>query len=66
METVKNEFGTIIDFDCAVAMMDGDLRESIAYDIAPCSDQEFFAAYCKAHVAKYGELFECAKANPVY
>lgn len=66
MITVKNEFGITIDFNSAAALMDDYLRESVAYDLAPCSEQEFFDAYCKAHLDQYGEPFECAKENPVY
>ncbi len=38
----------------------------MASDIGPCSQQEFFEAYCVAHEQKFGELFEPDKVNPVW
>lgn len=64
MTTVKNEYGVSIDYDAAVALMDDELCEALNMEIAPCTEQEFFDAYCKAHEEKYGEAFEPAKANP--
>ncbi len=66
MRIVKNEYGTEIDYEAAVMLMDDDIREKIHSDLAPCTDQEFFDAYCKAHEEKYGEDFELSKKNPVY
>ena len=57
MRIVKNEYGTEIDYEAAVMLMDDDIREKIHSDLAPCTDQEFFHAYCKAHEEKYGEDF---------
>nr|DAE10204.1 MAG TPA: hypothetical protein [Myoviridae sp. ctzS633] len=62
---VINKNGTAIDFDAAVSMMDDDIRESVHAELAPCTEQEFFAAYEIAHAAKYGE-WELSKANPCY
>ncbi len=45
------------DFEVAVNFMDDDIREDVAKDIAPCSDEEFLAEYCKRHLEKYGEEF---------
>lgn len=64
MVTVKNQYGVEISFDAAVALMDDDIREEVHADIAPCSEQEFFDAYCKAHYDRFGEDFEPAKENP--
>jgi hypothetical protein len=55
---VINGNGTSIDYDAAVALMDDDLREELAGDLAPCTEQAFFDAYYKAHLAKYGVEFE--------
>lgn len=63
---VINKNGTAIDFDAAVSMMDDDIRESVHAELAPCTEQDFFDAYCKAHKAKYGAEFECAKENPCW
>ena len=61
---VINMNGTEINFESAVALMDDEIRESIcgtAY-----SEQEFFAAYEKAHAEKYGDEWELSKENPCY
>lgn len=42
MKTVINSFGTEIDFDAAVVLMDDTIREELAFELAPCTDQEFF------------------------
>lgn len=63
---VINTNGTAIDFETAVCMMDDELRESIHAELSPCTEQEFFAAYEKAHAKKYGEEWELSKANPCF
>ena len=63
---VINMNGTAIDFETAVYMMDDELRESIHAELSPCTEQEFFTAYEKAHTAKYGEEWELSKANPCF
>ena len=45
------------DFAAAVELMDDDIRERLHLEMAPCPNQEFFEAYCAAHVAKFGEPF---------
>ena len=64
--TVKNNYGTEIEWNAALALMDDDLREELNADLAPCTEQEFFEAYEKAHEAKFGEEWELAKENPCY
>ena len=61
---VTNSNGTRIDFDVAVQLMDDDLREQLHMELAPCTDQEFFDAYAKAHEDRFGETWELDKANP--
>lgn len=63
---VKNSYGTEVDFDAAVQMMDDDIRETLHDELAPCTEQEFFNAYCKAYEDKFGEEWEPAKENPVW
>lgn len=63
---VTNEYGTEIFYNVAEQLMDADICEMLHSEIAPCSEQQFFDAYCKAHEVKYGEVFELAKQNPVY
>ena len=55
MKTVTNASGAAVDFDVAVALMDDEPREAIHGTFAPCTEQEFFTAYEKAHQEKYGE-----------
>lgn len=64
--TVFNEYEVEIYFDVAIAMMDDEIREDLHAELAPCTDQEFFDAYAKAHAEKFGEEWELSKANPVY
>lgn len=64
MKKVVNAFGVEINFDAAVSLMDDEIREDVHSDLAPCTEQEFFDAYCAAHLVKFGEDFEAAKANP--
>lgn len=55
-----------IPFQLATVLMDDEIREQLHNTIAPCSAQEFFSAYEKAHEQKYGEQWELSKANPVF
>lgn len=66
MTMVINSNGASIDYDASVALMDDDLREAVASDLAPCTEQEFFAEYCKRHAVKYGAQWELDKSNPTY
>lgn len=62
---VININGCEIDFETSVNFMDDEIREALHCDLSPCTEQEFFTAYEKAHAAKYGECdWEFSKANP--
>lgn len=63
---VKNSCGTVIDYDVAEALMDDEIREALHCELAPCTDQEFFDAYSKAHAENFGEEWELNKENPCY
>ena len=63
--TVENSFGKKIDYEMAVLFMDDKIRESLHRKLSPCSEQEFFDAYCAAHAKKYGEAWEYNKENPI-
>lgn len=63
---VINMNGTEIDFDAAAVLMDDEIREELNFELAPCTEQEFYSAYEKAHVEKYGEEWELSKANPCW
>lgn len=47
-----------VDFDAAVNLMDDEVREKLHMEFAPCTVQEFFTAYEKAHYQKYNEEFQ--------
>lgn len=64
--TVINLSGIGIDFDSSVDLMDDDIREKIHFELAPCTEQEFFTAYEKAHAEKFGEEWELSKKNPCW
>ena len=61
---VINMNGTEINYESAVELMDDEIRESICCTVD--TEQEFFAAYEKAHVEKHGEEWELSKKNPCY
>lgn len=48
MTIVINSNGTSINYDAAVALMDDDLREEVAADLAPCTEQEFLQSTASA------------------
>lgn len=47
----------MVDFEDAVFFMDDEIREELHAEMAPCTDQEFFDAYCEKHAEKYDEDF---------
>ena len=63
---VINMNGTEINYEAAVELMDDEICESLNFEIAPCTEQEFFTAYEEAHIEKYGEEWELSKENPCY
>lgn len=69
---IVNQYGYCFEIDdqwqwLAIAqMMDDEIRESLHSALAPCSEQEFFDAYCKAHQEKYGEPWELDSPNPMW
>ena len=63
---VINMNGTEINYETAVELMDDEICESLNFEIAPCTEQEFFTAYEEAHIEKYGEEWELSKENPCY
>ena len=53
-------------WDAVVNMMDDDLRRELDNDLCPCTAQEFFDAYVKLHLERFGEEWELSKANPIW
>lgn len=66
MTKVRNQFGVEVNFEAAVEYMDNDLREKLHIDLVPCTEQEFFTAYCKAHKEHFKEAFVLDESNPIY
>ena len=63
---VKNINGAEINYQAAEILMDDELREQLHMEIAPCSEQEFFRAYEKAHKNRFEKEWELSDANPTY
>lgn len=63
---VINKNGTEIDYEASINLMDDEIREALHSEIAPCTEQEFFTAYEKAHKEKFNEEWELSKSNPVW
>ena len=47
----------IVDFQAAAMIMDPEIRERLCEKLAPCTQQEFYDAYCEEHEKKFGEEF---------
>lgn len=62
---VENREEVMIDFFTAVEYMDDEIRVKLEWEMVGATEQEFFTAYEYAHEAKFGELWELSKANPV-
>ena len=63
---VTNRNDYVLDFDAAVNYMDDEICAELHERLAPCTEQEFFSAYEKAHEEKFGEEWELSKANPCW
>lgn len=57
MAIVINDRGHEVDFETAVHYMDDEIREALHEELAPCTEQEFFDAYCVKHETKFGKEF---------
>ena len=49
--------GAEVSYDVCINLMDDDIREELHIRLAPCAEQYFLDAYCKAHKNKYGVEF---------
>ena len=61
-DEVVNSLGVVVaecddDWEEITMYMDPEMAESLHSKLAPCSKQEYFSAYCKAHEDKFGEPF---------
>ncbi len=64
--TVININGKEIDFEASINFMDDEIREKLHSEIAPCSEQEFFTSYEKAHQKKFKEEWFLSGENPCW
>ena len=64
MSLIANNYGLEIDFEKAVELMDPQLRQELYEKLSPCGDQEFFQAYAKAHMDKFGESWSVDTEKP--
>lgn len=65
-QNVINQYGKELNFAAAVNLMDDDIREQLHTELAPCTNQEFFDAYVKAHSQMFGEDWILDNPNPVW
>lgn len=65
-DIVVNQYGLILDRETVVSYMDDEIREHLHSQLAPCTEQKFFDAYCKAHEEKFGEPFIADDPSPMW
>lgn len=63
---VINRNGSKIYFESALELMDSEIYEILTNLNDFKNEQEFFSAYEKSHIVKYGEEWELSKENPCY
>lgn len=66
MNTVINSCGEEVDFQASVNYMDDEIRERLHEELSPCTNQEFFDAYAKAHKEKFHEEWFLNVPNSVW
>ena len=58
MLTINKRTKQVEEFNTYVNYMDDDLRERVAWEIAPCTDQEFLDRYVELHYETFAEEFQ--------
>ena len=58
MLVVNKRTGQVEEFSTFEHYMDDELRERVAWEIAPCTEQEFIDCYVELHYGTYAEEFE--------
>ena len=58
MLIINKRTNQVEEFDTYVNYMDDNLRERVAWELAPCSEQEFFDRYAELHYETYAEEFQ--------
>lgn len=55
-----------INFYETIPYMDYELREKLHSQLAPCTEQEFFSAYEKEHMSKFGHIWSLSNNNLIW
>ena len=58
MLVINKRTNQVEEFDIFENYMDDELRERAAWEIAPCSEQEFIDRYVVLHYEAYAEEFQ--------
>lgn len=57
MLVVNKRTGQVEEFSTFEQYMDDELRERVAWEISPCTDQEFLDRYVELHYETFAEEF---------
>lgn len=58
MLTINKRTNQVEEFNTYVNYMDDDLRERTAWELAPCTEQEFIDRYVELHYETFAEEFQ--------
>ena len=58
MLTINKRTNQVEEFNTYVNYMDDELRERVAWELAPCSDEDFMDRYVYLHYETFAEEFE--------
>lgn len=58
MLTINKRTNQVEEFNIYVNYMDDELRERVAWELAPCSDKDFMDRYVYLHYETFAEEFE--------
>lgn len=58
MLTINKRTNQVKEFNTYVNYMDDDIRERVAWELAPCSDKDFMDRYVYLHYETFAEEFQ--------
>jgi hypothetical protein len=58
MLTINKRTNQVEEFNIYVNYMDDELRERVAWELAPCSDKDFMDRYVYLHYETFAEEFD--------
>jgi hypothetical protein len=58
MLTINKRTNQVEEFNIYVNYMDDELRERVAWELAPCSDKDFMDRYVYLHYETFAEEFQ--------